>query len=345
MMSDHHQYLARLRESKKDQRAVAFFDLDRTLISVYSALPLLLEQLKAGQVSSLGALQQVLMGIGQARDVYHFEEVLGTAIGQLSGVEEAEFRKLGELLFHKHLRKRIFVEALHLIDAHRKLGHTIAVVSSATRYQVEPVAEAMGIEHVLCTELEVKGGHFTGVVSGQACWEEGKQIAAEDFCTTRDLSLDKSWFYTDALDDLPLMDAVKHPVAVNPSRALRDHARAENWPILDFNSRKRATARDLLRTAAMYGSLIPARWLGKAKHLLGAADKKSAALEAFTTYSEVGLELAGVKLQIKNEKYLWETRPAIFVINHQSVLDGYIAPILVKRDYVMMGKRKPQTCL
>ena len=84
--------------------------------------------------------------------------------------------------------------------------------------------------------------------------------------------------------------------------------------------------------------MAPAIATGKIAKWLGAADSQRAALMSFTSYAENALDLGGVTLDVKNEKYLWEHRPAIFVINHQSQLDGYIAPVLVKRDYFMMGK-------
>lgn len=339
-MSDYRQQLSHLRQLQPDAKQVAFFDLDKTLISVYSALPLLLEQLKAKQVSSLGALQQILMALGQSRDMYEFEEVMGAAINMLEGVSEQEFTKMGDLLFHKHLQKNVYLEAQELVDAHRQLDHQLVVVTSATRYQVEPVAEALGIEYILCTEVEVKKGKLTGVIKGQPCWAEGKLSAARNWSRGKKLSLKNAWFYSDAMDDLPLLEAVGHPVAVNADPALSHHAKVEDWPNYTFRSRSRVTLMDIARTAAMYSSILPAQMLGKAASLLGGMSKKRAALMGFTTFSEVGLDLAGVKLQVKNEKYLWEQRPAIFLVNHQSILDGFITPKLVQRDYFMMGKKE-----
>jgi len=339
-MDDYREQLKQLRKLKPDSKATAFFDLDRTLISVYSALPLLLEQFKAGQISSLGALQQILMALGQSQNVYEFEEVMAAAAGMLAGVREQDFSKLGDLLFHKHLQKKVYMEAQELVDTHRQLGHQLVVVSSATRYQIEPVAEALGIDHILCTELEVKKGEFTGVVRGSPCWAEGKLDAAKGWAKSRKLGLKKAWFYTDALDDLPLMEAVGHPVAVNPSPALKKHAEVEKWPVFSFRSRSRVRMLDIARTAAMYASIIPASFLGKASNVLGGTSRRKAALKTFTTFSDIGLDLAGVKLEVKNEKYLWEQRPAIFVVNHQSILDGFILPKLVQRDYFMMGKKE-----
>ena len=337
-MPDYRTHLGSLRSLKADKRRVAFFDLDRTLIAVYSAVPLLMEQVKAKQVSVVGAAQQIFMALGLSRDVYDFEEVLDSAIGMLEGVSEQEFIRIGDRLFHKHLQKKLYAEAQELVDTHRQLGHHLVIVSSATRYQIEPVAEALGIETILCTELEVRAGEFTGVVKGEPCWAEGKLNAGLAWSKQHKVNLKNAWFYTDALEDLPLLDAVGHPVAINPSQALEDHARSAAWPICKFRSRARATLMDVARTGAMFGAMAPAILIGKAAKWLGAADTHRAALMSFTSYAENALDLAGVKLEVKNEKYLWEQRPAIFVINHQSVLDGYLTPALVKRDYFMMGK-------
>lgn len=337
-MSDYRKHLLSLHGLQHNSKRVAMFDLDRTLIAVYSAVPLLLEQFKARHISAVGATQQVLMALGHSRDVYDFEEVLETAVGMLADIDEHELARLGDRLFHKHLQKKLYAEAQELVDTHRQLGHQLVIVSSATRYQIEPVAEALGIDNILCTELEVNEGKFTGVVKGQVCWAEGKLHAAAAWCKDQKIKLENAWFYTDALEDLPLLDAVGHPVAVNPTKDLELHARSQDWPICKFRSRARASFLDIARTGAMFGAMAPAILTGKAARLLGAADRHRAALMSFTSYAENALDLAGVQLDIKNEKYLWEQRPAIFVINHQSILDGYIAPALVKRDYFMMGK-------
>ncbi|MEP4149221.1 MAG: HAD-IB family hydrolase [Halioglobus sp.] len=337
-MSDYRSHLATLRGLKKNSSRVAMFDLDRTLIAVYSAVPLLMEQLKAKQVSAVGATQQILMALGQSRDVYDFEEVMEAAVGMMTDLDEHELTRLGDRLFHKHLQKKLYAEAQELVDTHRQLGHHLVIVSSATRYQIEPVAEALGIDDILCTELEVNAGKLTGVIKGEVCWAEGKLNAANDWCEEKNIKLSNAWFYTDALEDLPLLEAVANPVAVNPSKDLELHARSQDWPICKFRSRARPSFLDVARTGAMFGAMAPAILTGKAAKLLGAADKHRAALMSFTSYAENALDLAGVKLDIKNENYIWEQRPAIFVINHQSILDGYIAPALVKRDYFMMGK-------
>jgi len=333
-------YLQQLRAVRRSAQRVAFFDLDRTLIASYSALPLLYEQLKGQKIGFLGALQQLLMALGQSRGAYDFEEVAGKAVAMIAGCPEKDFQHLGDLLFHKHLRKRIYSEAQELIDAHRSKGHRVVLVTSATRYQAQPVAEALELDDILCTELEVAGGKLTGVIRAEACWGDGKRRAAQRWCQEADKDLGRAFFYSDSLDDLPLFEAVESPVAINPDSALQRHALAHNWPVCKFRSRARATPLDLVRTAAVYGAMVPSLAAGKIANAIGAVNREEAALQTFTRYAELALELAGVRMEIKNEQYLWEQRPAIFVINHQSMLDGYITPALVKRDYFMMGKKE-----
>jgi putative phosphoserine phosphatase/1-acylglycerol-3-phosphate O-acyltransferase len=196
----------------------------------------------------------------------------------------------------------------------------------------------LGIDEFLCTELEVSNGQFTGVLSGEPCWAEGKLRKATRWAEARKIDLQNAWFYSDGFEDVPLLEKVGHPVAVNPTKDLEWHAKSAGWPICRFRSRARASTLDIARTGALYGAMAPAIITGKVAKWLGAADGQRAALMSFTSYAENALDLAGVKLEIKNEKYLWDQRPAIFVVNHQSMLDGYIAPALVKRDYFMMGK-------
>ncbi|HSQ70680.1 MAG TPA: HAD-IB family phosphatase, partial [Steroidobacteraceae bacterium] len=141
--------------SRRGARVAALFDLDRTLLDGFSVYAFLGERLGSGtmppreMIANLAAMTNYKLGrIG-------FSGVLAGTTMALRGVSEASFEELGEQVFRKHLLGRIYPEAKALVKAHRERGHTLAVVSSATRYQIEPVARYLGIEHVLCTQLEV----------------------------------------------------------------------------------------------------------------------------------------------------------------------------------------------
>jgi putative phosphoserine phosphatase/1-acylglycerol-3-phosphate O-acyltransferase len=131
---------------------------------------------------------------------------------------------------------------------HHDRGHTVAIVSSATPYQVDPVARELGVEHVLCTRLEAQDGVLTGNVVKPTCFGRGKLLAAEDLAEQLDLDLDESYFYTDSIDDLPLLENVGYPRPTNPDSRLAQIAKERRWPVQRFSSRGRPDLEQIART-------------------------------------------------------------------------------------------------
>jgi len=121
-----------------------------------------------------------------------------------------------------------------LVDRHR--GDLRVVVTATNSFVTEPIVRLFGIEHLVATEAErAPDGEFTGQVSGIPCFREGKVRRLEAWLQIqgRELrSFDESWFYSDSLNDLPLLARVTHPVAVDPDDALRAHAQAHGWPVI-----------------------------------------------------------------------------------------------------------------
>ena len=151
------------------------------------------------------------------------------------------------------------------MHAHRRRNHTLAVVSSATRYQVEPLARDLGIEHVLCTRLEVRDGRFTGGVAPPLCYGEGKAEAARGLAASRGVDLDESFFYTDSDEDLPLLEHVGNPRPTNPNRRLAAIAARRGWPAGRFTSRGmpgRARRGAHVARGRQPGAVVPARAAG-----------------------------------------------------------------------------------
>ncbi len=110
-----------------------------------------------------------------------------------------------------------------------------AVVTATNSFVTGPIAREFGVEHLIATEPEQRAGEFTGGVSGMPCFREGKVKRVEDWLAGRGLSFAsfaESWFYSDSLNDLPLLNCVSNPVAVDPDDTLRAHARDHGWPIM-----------------------------------------------------------------------------------------------------------------
>jgi HAD superfamily hydrolase (TIGR01490 family) len=118
------------------------------------------------------------------------------------------------------------------VAAHREAGHVLALLTSATRYLAEPLGADLGIEHHLVSQLVVRDGRFTGEVVQPVCYGRGKVYWAERFAAEHGVDLAASFFYTDSITDLPLLDRVGHPRVVHPDPRLRRLAQRRGWQVL-----------------------------------------------------------------------------------------------------------------
>lgn len=149
-------------------------------------------------------------------------------------------RKVLDAWHGEYMRERILPmirdSARALVDRHR--GELRVIITATNSFVTAPIARAFGIEHLIATEPEVRNGVFTGGVSGTPCFREGKVERLEAWLAGRGESLkniEKSTFYSDSHNDLPLLEQVGHPVAVDPDPALRAHADARGWPVISLN--------------------------------------------------------------------------------------------------------------
>jgi putative phosphoserine phosphatase/1-acylglycerol-3-phosphate O-acyltransferase len=226
-------YLAELAVSPADTETVAFFDLDRTLISGYSVTAFALERLRSRSLSMRRMLSQAgsFVGYGLGRSDVH--ELLLTTVRDLAGVSEREMTELGERAFRRRVQGWIYREARTLIEMHRRKRHPIVMVTSATRFQAVPIARDLGVDQIFCTELEIRDGRITGEAT--PCFGAGKRIAAERFVGDCGGDMTQAFFYSDSSDDLPLLEAVGRPVAANAKAALARLAADRGWPSLVFD--------------------------------------------------------------------------------------------------------------
>src|SRR5262249_55523386 len=186
----------------------AFFDLDGTLLAGFSAYEFLRDGILSRRMGAAEVVETLrTVARFQLGQVGFSGLVTGTA-GMWSGRPEAEFAEIGERLFAQRLAAAIYPESRALVDAHRRKGHTLAVVSAATRYQVNPFARDLDIPHVLCTQLVLRDGRFTGAVVRPTCYGDGKALAVRRFARQHRIRPKRSYFYTDSHEDLPLLEIV-----------------------------------------------------------------------------------------------------------------------------------------
>jgi len=121
-----------------------------------------------------------------------------------------------------------------LVEQHRVRGDTLLIITATNRFITAPIAEAFGIPHLIATEPEEVNGQFTGKVTGVPSYREGKVERLSEWLNDRHESLDGSWFYSDSHNDLPLLNLVDHPVAVNADETLADYARTRGWTMIEL---------------------------------------------------------------------------------------------------------------
>jgi putative phosphoserine phosphatase/1-acylglycerol-3-phosphate O-acyltransferase len=310
----------------------AFFDLDGTLVAGVSALAFVRDRVASGQFMLQDIADLGLSAVSFRRGGLGFSGMMAALARMLRNTPEGELVETGQCVFEEQLAPLVYADARLLVEAHRAQGHTLAIVSAATRYQTGPVARELGVDNVLCTQLEVKGGRLTGRVVQPACWGDGKLRAAREFSRERGVDLGKSYFYSDGYEDVPLLEAVGHPRPTNPERDLDRLARSRAWPVLNLDHSAPPTRLDQVRTAAAL-ALAPSATLSSAAAALLSERFRTPLNLCVGGWSEALTRIAGVELRVRGRRFLGSARPAIFMFNSQSALDGLIVGRLLKRDF------------
>jgi putative phosphoserine phosphatase / 1-acylglycerol-3-phosphate O-acyltransferase len=317
----------------------AFFDFDGTLIAGYSANAWYGERLRKFQVGPAELARTLLAGFDMSlrgADVTRFMEI---AVAAWAGRAADEIEALGERLFVQQIAGMVYPQAGALIRAHRRARHTIAVASSATPFQVAPLARELGIDNMLCTEVEVVNGLATGRLAGPVLWGTGKADAVRGFAEDRGIDLDQSYAYGNGKEDLAYLEAVGRPRPLNPDGGLTQLAHERGWDTYHFRGRGRAGPVPVIRTGAAIAGLSGAVAAGVGLGLL-TRSRRSGANLAIGTGTEAALALAGVRLNVDGEENLWSARPAVFIFNHQSSLDALIVGSLLRRDLTAVAKKE-----
>jgi putative phosphoserine phosphatase/1-acylglycerol-3-phosphate O-acyltransferase len=268
-----------------------------------------------------------------------YHRVVRRVTKALRGVPEATLAELGERAYRNSIEKSLFSEAIALVEAHRAAGHKLAIVTAASRYQVEPVARVLGITEICCTRLEVKDGEFTGQLVAPLCYGEGKTLAARRVARQFRSQLKDCWFYSDSSDDLSLLKAVGHPVAVNASDKLAVHARSGRWPQLQFQTRGLPNLESLTRTVLTCQAMLATTAVGLLGSKLGVGANRN--INRMTQLlGDLGAGAAGLEFEIEGREHLHRQRPAIFIFNHQSLLDSLVLAHLLRKDVVAFCKKE-----
>jgi HAD superfamily hydrolase (TIGR01490 family) len=217
---------------------LALFDLDNTLLSGDSDF----------QWAQFLIEQEVLdREVYEARNIEFYEqykagtldihEFLDFQLKPLSRHSREQLNAWRSSFIQLKIMPLIAPGARELIARHQAEQDLCIIITATNSFVTAPIAQALGIRHLIATEPEQKNGQFTGRVSGIPCFQAGKITRLEQWLDEQNLtwlSFLQSWFYSDSLNDLPLLRKVTHPVAVDPDATLHEHAQKNGWPIISL---------------------------------------------------------------------------------------------------------------
>jgi HAD superfamily hydrolase (TIGR01490 family) len=330
--------IADVEAGPKGPQIGAFFDFDGTLIDGYSLSAFARHHLRSLEVSPGDLGRMLLTGIRGVTSEEDFERFTELSMRTWAGRSEDELAELGERLFVQGISGSLYPEGWRLVEAHQRAGHTIVLASSATRFQVEPAARAMGVSHILVSPVEIVNGISTGRPGGPLLWRAGKAAAVREFAGEHGIDLPQSYAYSNGDEDVPFLQTVGRPRAINPGRHLAEAARHYGWPVARFRSRHAGVA-DIARTAAGLAGMFGGFTAGIALGAATTGSRREAVDLATTLAGEVGSTLAGVRLDVHGAEHL-AVRPAVFLFNHQSQLDVLILAKLLRGGFTAVAKKE-----
>lgn len=214
---------------------LALFDLDNTLLagdSDYLWGCFLVEKgLVDGELYRQANARFYAQYAEGKLDIHEF---LNFALTPLAKFELETLADLHREFMAQNIRSIMTAVGRDKINEHRALGHTTLIITATNRFVTEPIAREFGVDDLIATEPEIKHGKYTGRVAGTPSFQHGKITRLEDWMQARGETLEDSWFYSDSHNDLPLLERVSHPVAVDPDASLKQIAGARGWPITSF---------------------------------------------------------------------------------------------------------------
>lgn len=215
--------------------SLAIFDLDNTLLGIDSDHAwgeFLLEQGAVDPVAYRQANEGFMRDYENGTlDMHAFLEV---ALKPLADNTPEQLAAWHQQFMASKIEPNILARGEELLARHRTRGDTLLIITATNRFITSPIAERLGVDHLIAVEPEVVEGRYTGRVTGTPSYREGKITRLEEWLADQDIALDGAWFYSDSHNDLPLLERVDHPVAVDPDDTLRATADARGWRIISL---------------------------------------------------------------------------------------------------------------
>jgi HAD superfamily hydrolase (TIGR01490 family) len=230
--------------------AAAFFDLDKTVIAKSSTLAFSRPFYRGGLVNRRAVLKSSyaqFVYLLQGADEDSMDRMRDYLKTLCAGWPVQQVQDIVAETLHELIHPLVYAEAVALFDEHRAARREVVLVSSSGEEVVGPIGDMLGVDRVVATRMVVEDGRYTGDIAFYA-YGEGKAVALGELADEHGYDLARCYAYTDSVTDLPMLEAVGHPHAVNPDKPLRRIAAERDWPVLDFRRPVQASDRRSLPT-------------------------------------------------------------------------------------------------
>ncbi len=214
-----------------------FFDLDHTLLKGNSANLFIRFQIKRGELGWTDLARGLYYTLLYRMNRIRIEDVTASFLGRYAGVPEEQVLGASQEWFDEFVRDAFYEEGIALVEEHRAQGDHLVLLTASTVYACMPIAAHLKLHHYLGTRLTLADGLLTGAIEPPLCYGAGKVEHARAYlreAAGEAADLRDAVFYTDSITDLPMLEAVGHPVAVNPDPLLAREARRRGWTIRRF---------------------------------------------------------------------------------------------------------------
>jgi HAD superfamily hydrolase (TIGR01490 family) len=224
--------------TRAEKTPAAFFDFDRTLVSINSAVSFARYEVRAGRVSRWQFFKTLLWGALYHFDMVDIDELFRQAMRHYKGATSEEMEAWTQDWFAKEVVQHFQPGALEVMDFHREQGHPLVLLTNNSCYLATIATEHWDFDDWLANVFPLdEENKLTGEVEWPLCYGEGKVSRAEVWSQQHNIDLDESYFYSDALSDLAMLERVSYPRVVNPDPRLRRVAHRRNWPVLDWRQK------------------------------------------------------------------------------------------------------------
>lgn len=220
------------KDSYSGKRYIAFFDLDRTIISLNSGKILTKTAHKKGLMSNSELMRGIWLSFLYRYELRDTVKIIDSMVSWLKGVKETDLDDLALEVFNANILNSIRPVIREEIIYHKNEEATVVILSSALHTICKPVADYLRMDDIICSNLGINNGIFTGFPSGSFCFGKEKVNRLLEYCKFMNINPLDSWYYGDSIDDLPVLETVGNPVCVYPDRKLLKVSRERGWKVL-----------------------------------------------------------------------------------------------------------------